>query len=414
MIDHSARTAPPPRDEIQFLSLAAGILRHWKWVVATWLLVVAAAAAFALTRPKSYTAQTVVLPATESRGGAMALLAEGLPPGLTGMAGAGGSSNQKMVGAIVASRSLADSLVARLAPRQGAARAAAEQEIRQVLAQQTRVKTATDGSVTIRVSDREPERAARIANEVPELVNVILTRVGAETSLRRREMLEGQIAGARERLERSEQNLMRFQQGQDAPELVEQGRATVQAAAQLQQEIMQREVQVGQMRRAMTADHPRLRAAEAELAALRGQLQRLTSGSARSGDLFLPLRESPELKLSAGRLAREFKKDEQIYLSLAAQLASAQMDADSRLPVVSTLDVAVVPAAPSGPRLPLTLVIASFLGLLLGLIAAFVREYMRVARLDPGNAPFFDAWGEMKSDLAGIVPGRRSNGRVRV
>jgi hypothetical protein len=82
---------------------------------------------------------------------------------------------------------------------------------------------------------------------------------------------------------------------------------------------------------------------------------------------------------------------------------------------VSVLDEATVPSAPSGISLKVILVVAGMLGLVLGLIAAFVAEHFARARHDPAGGSFFEAWEQFKFDLlrGGFRP-RGTAGRAPV
>ena len=150
----------------------------------------------------------------------------------------------------------------------------------------------------------------------------------------------------------------------------------------------------------------KLIAAVAQLASQREQLRRLTAGGG-AGSVFLGTSELPDLKLGYTRLFREYTKDEQIYIALTASLASAQVDTNDDVAVVSVLDAAQVPDLPSGPRRKLMLMVGVLFGTLAGAVLAFAREFVRRARRDPGSEPFFDAWNGFTGDLRRVVPGAR-------
>src|SRR5690606_241371 len=129
------------------------------------------------------------------------------------------------------------------------------------------------------------------------------------------------------------------------------------------------------------------------------------AGRGTDGDILIPLKASPELRIEATRLLRDYKKDEQIYIALTAALADAQIDAQNSLPVVGVLDAAGVPTIPAPDYAGLILGIALLLGLLLGLIAAFLAEYVARLRANPENEELFAAWGEFTSGIR--LPARR-------
>ncbi|MBW3655242.1 MAG: hypothetical protein KY444_03995, partial [Gemmatimonadetes bacterium] len=243
----------------------------------------------------------------------------------------------------------------------------------------------------------DPVLAARVANEFPSLINQISAQMGAEAALHKEAFLEGQLRRAQARLERSEEALVAYQRGRNAPDIQEQARQTVDAAAELQTQIAAQERRVNQLARTSTPSNPALRAAQSDLATMRSQLGQLTAGG--RGHLYVPFRESANLKAEITRLTREFAKDEKMYLSLTAALAEAQIEVNNNLPVVSVLDRAEVPRAPSGFGLKLVVAVAGILGMLLGLIGAFVMERLARARQEPEDGSFFEAWEDFKGDL---------------
>jgi tyrosine-protein kinase Etk/Wzc len=386
--------------EVRLLDLAAVLLRSWKTIVLLTLLGAAGAAAVALTQPKSWTTRVVVVPSVAEGEGRAQMLAAQLNIPLLGRVG-GSGQNQSLIEAIVRSRSLKDSIVLRVAPRADREETA---RLGGILRQTAIRSNPQDRSVTIEVTAPDPRLAARMANEFPDAINEIATRIAVETAQKKRAALEVQLDQAAEQLARSEDALRNFEKASGAPAVEEQARATVEAAAELQRSVSEAEIRVQQMGRVYTSDHPRYRAAVADLAARRQQLARV---SASGGGALLGQEQLPDVKLGYTRLYRDFKRDEQIYVSLTASLASAQAESNQDMAVVTALDTAMVPEVPSGPRIKLLVLVGMFFGGLLGLVAAFLREFMHRARRDPESEPFFEAWNGFKGDFTRLAPGRR-------
>ena len=386
----------PVGEEVRILDLGAVLLRRWRRIVLTTLVVMLVAAGLALQRTEKYSASVVLLSPQEQGGGRSSdLLARQLAgAGIPGL-GNVGNPNQRLLGVLARSRSFADSMVARVAGARPNGRAAGQ--IRRMLGADTEVTARPDGSIAILVEGEDPRLAAKVANTFPALLNEMSARVGVEAAVQKQNFLEAQLLRARAALDRSEQRLVAFQKQRNAPELQDQANRTVDAAAQLQAQITEQEVQVAQLRRTVTPSNPQLQAAEARLSTLRGQLGRLTAGG--GGGLFVPFRESPELQATLTRLKRDYQRDEQVYVSLTNAIAQAQIEVNNDLPVVSVLDQATVPGAPSGVSLKLILLVAATLGVVLGVIAAFVAEHFARARHDPSAGSFFAAWDDFKADL---------------
>lgn len=394
-------------DGPRFLDVAAVVLRRWKLVLAIALLTMAAAVATALLTPAKYVASTTMVPFTgaQARGG---LGLAQLPAGVASLIGGGATANpsERLVGSMLKSQTLTDSLVGRLAPRY-----VTEAELRQILRDGTRVQRNPDGSVVVQVRAGDPRLATRVANTFPVLVNDLMARVSTEGAQRKQSFLQAQLNGARERLLTAEQRLLAFQRTRGASDVDEQARRTLDAAAELNTALMEQERRVAELRRTLAPGHPQLQAAQAELSTVRAQLRRVTSGNSGS-PMFVPLGEGGELKAASSRLLREFAQQEQIYQALTAALAETQLDANNNLPVLSVLDVAQLPG-PSG-SLPRTVVLAGLFGMLLGVVFALVSDVVARARANPANAGFFAAWDEVRDDARRLLPGARRRAPVGV
>jgi uncharacterized protein involved in exopolysaccharide biosynthesis len=384
------------RSELHPLDLLAVLVREWRTVLGALAAALLLSLLLLLFLPRSYSARTVLVLSKDQSQSPVSLAASQIGVALTGALG-NANTNKQLVSAILKSRALQDSIATRIVPE---ADTVARDRVRATIVKSTEVKEEGDGSISVVVKSREAEAAARIANAFPTAVNAIVVAIGSHDARERRTFLEQQLATARERLEASQARLIEFAQSEDAPEIQEQARRTVETAATLQQAIIQSEIRVAQLRRTATASNPELQAAEAELSAQRAQLRRLTSGERNDSRLLLSLRESPKLKAANLRLMREFTKDEQVYLALTAALAETGIDVNNNLPVVSVLDVARIPPHPSSPDPRLVLGLAIALGLALGVAAAFIRDYAGAVRRDPEAEPFFEAWDQVKRDAA--------------
>ncbi|HEV2147368.1 MAG TPA: GNVR domain-containing protein [Longimicrobiaceae bacterium] len=398
-----------PLEGVHILGLVAVLLRQWKTVVATMLLVVAVATAAFFLQPKRYAAKTVLFLAQDRTqgGGAGAMVAKqlGIPiPALS----LGGSPNQKLIETILHKGRSVQDLIAERVKAQAGGGIEGEATVRRILDKGTDVESAPDGSIIVQVTAGDPRLAASIANEYPVAINATAARVTAASAVQKQRFLERQLAEARQRLDQSEDRLLQFQRRENAPAIKEQAEKTVEAAAALQQEIFRQEVRVGQLRRIATPDNPELQAAQGALSDLRGQLRRLTAEGGARGQVFVPLGGSAELRRDATRIMRDYTKDEQVYVSLLAAFSEAQIDANNNLPVVTVIDPALVPRSPAGAGLVFRLVFAAVLGLALGVLAAFLRDYLRSSRDHPQNAVFFAAWEEFRGGIY-----RPRNGRSR-
>ena len=374
------------------LWLVTGLLRGWKVILGVTALAALTALALGRVLPKTYTAKTVLFLAQEGGGGDSRLqgLGSRLPAGLPRLSAP--SANTKLVSAVLSSRSLTDSLARRVGKPD-------EIQISDDLDR--------SNSVIIQVSHRDPGKAAQIANTFHPLINTMVTQVTAETTRLKRGFLAGQLTDARNRLAAVEQRLVRFQNANNAPELQEQAKASLEAAGRLQQEIATAEVALAQLQRVTTPDNAEYRQAAAQLQARRAQLRSLRTGG--GGSIFVPFSESAELKARATRLMAEYTEAQQIYASLTASLAEAQVASNNDLPVVTVLDPAIRPQSAAGLSTPMRVLIAMVLGASLGIVLVLAREMARRARTNPEHREVFAAWEAVKADL-GLGRSRKRSG----
>lgn len=372
-----------------FIAFSA-LLQRWRRIAASAVIIAVVAVLVNLFRTPVYDARTTLYQNVEDPSPVgFAMGNSQLGGGLGGLLGRS-SGDSKLIDLILNSRSLQDSVASRVGAR----------------ARATLLTDVKTGAITVQVTDTDPERAARIANTYPGVINEIVSSVTAQKAHQKQEFLRSQLALARSRLENAEQRLVTFETDRGAPGIDEQLSATFNAAMVLEQQITEKEFEISQLRRTATPDNAALQAAIAELDSRKRQLQRLRVSGPRES-LFPSLQESPELKASALRLYRELQETQQFYATLAASLAAAQVTASQNLAAVSVLDPARVPTSPTSPGPVIVLVMALVLGLFLSCLVVLVGEALRRGRMHPSYAPFFQTWDRFRRDVANSIGIRR-------
>ncbi len=348
------------RDEVSLLD-AAGVLGRRKRLIAAAALVgMALAAGIVLLVPPLYEAEAVILPPQLEQ------FSPALPPG-----GAAGMGSAGALGAVVSaagfwrnpadlyigvlkSRTIADALIERFELTRLYGHKTMD-ETRRELARRSEISTGRDLLIRVTVEDRDAERAARLANGYIEELYKLTSRLAFTAATRRRMLFEEELAKAKASLADAEVALKNAQQSSGLVVPAGQAEALVRAGAQLRAEIASREVQLESMRTWATAENPQLQIVERELAALRGQLEKLKAGSG-GDDLMLPTDKLPAASLEYLRRLRDLKYHEMLYELLARQYEVARIDEARSAPLVQVVDGAVAPQKKSWPpRVPIVL-----------------------------------------------------------
>ena len=396
-------TAPQQDDdEINLFDLLIVLAKHKLMVLGFPLVAGVLAVIVSLLLPNIYTATTKILPPQQGQaGGAAAMLAQ--LGGLAGAAGgiAGIKNPSDLYIGMMKSRTVADNIIQRfdLLKIPGETATKLPSGARAELAGVTVIAAGKDGIINIDVDDKDPKRAADLANAyVEELMK--LTQVLAVTEAsQRRLFFERQLGQAKESLAKAEVAARGAMQSGGLMQVEGQGRTLVETTARLRGQITVKEVQIGAMRSFATDRNPDMRMAQQELDTLKYELARL-EGSGSAGQAKAAAERQGD-KAGSGidsvRLLRDVKYQETVYELLAKQFELAKIDEAKESTVVQVLDKAIEPDRKSKPKRSIIVLLATLAALFVGVIGAFVREALVKAKADPGQA---ERLGEFRRAIA--------------
>lgn len=361
----SARTG----DEISLLVLLSVLVKHKKLVLGLPFVVAVVVSGITLTMPNIYTGTTKILPPQQNQSGASALVSQ--LGGLAALAGAVTKSSTDIYVGMLKSRTVADNLIQKF----GLIKvydAEYPSMARKRLERETVILAGKDGIVTIEVDDKDPKRAAELANAyVDELLKISQVLAVTEAA-QRRLFFERQFAQAKENLANAEVLARQALQQGGLVKVDDQGRTLVEATARIRVLISIKEVQIGAMRAFATDLNPDLRLAQQELDSLRRELAKMegTGTAAKSAGNAAGSGQG----MDSLRLLRDVKYREVIFEALARQYELAKIDEAKDSAVVQVMDKAVEPDRKSKPvRSVIVLLSALAAGIFAG-FWAFVRE----------------------------------------
>ncbi len=336
--------------------------------------------------PNIYTGVTRILPPQQSQSTAAAMLGQ-----LGALAGVAGTSlgiknpNDLYVG-MLKSRTVADNLISRFELRKLYETKTAD-DARKALEGNSRVTSGKDGLIAIEFDDKDPKRAAAIANAyVEELYKLTQTLAVTEAS-QRRLFFEKQLALTKRELGNAEVALKTTQEETKLIKIDEQGRAIIEAFARLRAQVVAKEVQLGAMRSFATEQNPDLIRTQQELIGLRAQLAKMEkSHNPTQGDILVPTGQVPEAGLEYLRKLRDVKYYETIFELLAKQYEAAKIDEARDTSLIQVLDKALEPEKKSKPKRALIVILTALVFGFLAVIWAFIREAGEKARQNPEQA----------------------------
>ena len=213
------------------------------------------------------------------------------------------------------------------------------------------------GIITIRVTDRDPKRAAAMNQEYVDQLNRVVTHLNTTSAGREREFLEQRLVQVKSDLERAEKGFSEFASKNTAIDIPSQGKAMIEAAATLEGELIATQTELESVRQIYTDSNVRVRALRAKTEELTRQLQKLggvtdgaSAGSPDSRNQPIPsIRQLPLLGVPYADLYRNTKVQEAIYETLTEEYELAKVQEVKETPSVKVLDPPDVPEEKSFP-----------------------------------------------------------------
>ena len=362
-------------DEISLLDLFLILASGKKLIISLTLICGLAAGIVAFVVPKTYMATATILSPQPQSSSAIAMMGQ-----LGGLAGLAGQSlgikdpADTYIG-ILESRTIADTMIVQF-KLQELYRTKTLIATRKKLAQKASFMAADSGLIEISVEDREPQRAADMANAYVAHLQEQNSRLAVSEASQRRLFFERQLEDEKNKLAEAEGEFKIFQEQRGAFHVDSQMEAVMQSTIKLRTEITAGEVNLERLKAGGTAQNPKVLQQEAVLKRLHSELRQLEEkNSARNqDDPLLPTSMMPEVGLEYARKLREVKYHEALYEFMAQQYETARIDEARESPVIQMVDVAVPPDWKSAPKRSLYILAGLFLGGMMGVFIVFLRH----------------------------------------
>lgn len=366
---------PPPNSSSGLLDYLAVILKHRRMVFGIVLAAVIITAVYASLLPNIYTAKVMILPLeTDKAGVGVALGQLGEAAGIAGL-GMGGSSITDLHMTMLRSETVRDPLIERFKLME-AYKARRRSEAYAALDRNVDISAGKkDGVITIAVDDKDPRRAAEMANACVEELGKMAVRLNTSSAGNNRVYLEERLAEARADLATAEDALKVFQSRNKAVSVTDQARATIDSVAQLRAQLAAQEVQLATIRRQFTESSQEAKNTRTAIANLRAQIGSL-EGAGGGSSAVPSVGSMPRLGQEYARLMREFKIQETLVELLSKQYEVAKLSEVKDVSPFQVLQIAKIPDSKSKPHRTLMVLIAALTSLLCSIYLAFLREHL--------------------------------------
>lgn len=356
----------------------------WKRLVrATAFAIILLATSIALLLPNRYTSTVVILPPQQSSSMGAAVMAQlgslGSMASAAGGLGIKNPADQQV--AFLKSETVEDAMVARF-HLQDLYHLKYLSETRKKLEKFSSIDVGLkDGLIRVSVTDRDPRRAADMANGwVDEYQKFTATLAITEAS-QRRLFFERELKTAREDLARAEEEMQRTEQRTGLIDISGQGRSMIALAAGLRGQLVAKQIEIRAMREFATDQNPELMRAQQEMKEIEAQLSTMdAANNNRTGDLSAPRGTVTQAGLDYTRALREVKYHETLLELMARQYELARVDEARQGALVQVVDPGRIPDRHSSPHRGLICLVALLAAWPVSLFVALAAEIVSIVR----------------------------------
>jgi tyrosine-protein kinase Etk/Wzc len=381
LVDEDSRAEESAKSEVSLLEIAVLVVQHKRFVLRFVVLSALLATLTVFLLPIRYEGKIVLLPPqSQNSSVAASFLGQmGSSNGLSALGalagGLGLRPQAEMYVSLLKSRTLEDAMIRRFG-LMAEYHLKRMSDTRKELEGRMNISAGTkDGLITITLQDRDPQRAAELANGYVEEFRKLSATLAITEAARRRLFFEEQLQPAKENLAAAEEAMRRTQETTGVLQIDSQAKALIESVAVLRAQVVAKEVQIQAMRSFAAEENPDLILAKQSLAALQKQLDLLAGSQNDTGsDIVLSKGKATHAGLEYLRRYRDLKYHEGVYELLVKGLEIAKLDEAKEGEIVQVVDQAVPLDQRASPHRKLIVLIATLLSFFAALFFVVLRR----------------------------------------
>jgi tyrosine-protein kinase Etk/Wzc len=225
-----------------------------------------------------------------------------------------------------------------------------------------------DDNINIEVMDKDPQRAADMANYFVDLLNTTSIRFGTQEARSNREFIERRLDQCREDLSRSEDSLKAFQEKKEIFISTDEKNSSIAAYAELYATKAKKEIEIAVLGKYVAPDNPTLQEKRAELSEISKKVSTF-----------------PAAGLEGVRLYRDVMTQEKILEFLLPIYEQARIDEKKDVPVLLVLDKAEPATRKTKPARMIIVLLISFVVVAFSIAMVFL--FQGIEQLDGSVSP---------------------------
>jgi len=389
----------------------------YRWFLFWFVFIITAAAtAYAMLSPKWYKSTASVFPAEKndllSTLSGISSLAKGFS-GSKGLAAlTGGSSESDRYVAILKSATITNDVIKKYELRKEYDMESNYYEkVVKEWQSNSNIDVQEEGNLEITIYDKNPQKAADIANYLVQRLNEINTTLGIQNAKANREFVEKRYLQSLNDISGLESGMQTFQEKYGVIAVPQQLEATVKSLSTIYAELYKKEVEYDVLKQTYGINYPMTANAKIEMDELRKKISSLNSGtdaSQKDVKLLIPFKQAPELGNEYLKIYKNLEIQYKILEFIQPLYEQAKIEEVRNTPSVLVLDTAIPAdhkAKPKGSIFALVSLVASTM---VGLFIVFLKElFVKLKSVNPEKYKYVTGW--LISDIKNLFIKKKNN-----
>ncbi len=219
------------------------------------------------------------------------------------------------------------------------------------------------GMLVFSVINKNPNVSAEIANYMVNLVDSLNIKYNIERARNNRIFIEKRYKQNMADLKRAEDSLYNFQKKWGIVAVPEQLEVSVKAAAQVEAELSQKEMQAYFLKQQFGEESPQYKGVMAEVNLLKDKIQEMKSSPdlTSSSNVLYPFKDMPDIAIQYLKAYSQVKIQQEIMEIVMPMYEQAKVEEQKSIPTVLVVDKAVPPELKYGPKKALIILGAVFI-----------------------------------------------------
>lgn len=270
------------------------------------------------------------------------------------------------------------------------------EDVRLELKNRSTIELSKNGqTIDISVRDRDPQRAADMANAYVEMLTKIKRKMNNAFGKRKRLFLENRLKEVRSDLEKAENILNSFQEKYHLVSIKEQAKVAIEGAAEIKGKIIAAQTELEVHKQFGTTKQIEAAMLESRIKELQKQLDSMEHGGREkteadhlSGDgrnktdFYIPFDDLPRLGMQLIRLTRETKIQEKLFELLSARYEIARIEEAKDVDPIQVLDKAIPPEVHSNKSMILYILLSVSVSLICAFIFIYLNESLHAFKIN--------------------------------